>query len=486
MRRPKGGAINKRSVRDLDLRGKRVLVRVDFNVPVKDGQVTDDTRIQRALPTIRHILSEGGRPILVSHLGRPKGEPDPTYAMDPVAERLEELLGERVLKLDEAVGPEVETALDDWAEQGVVLLENSRFYPGETKNDPELSDQLASLADLYVDDAFGAAHRAHATTVGVAERLEELLGEPVLKLDAAVGPEVEEALDEWDGSGVVLLENSRFYPGETKNDPEFSDQLAAPFDLYVDDAFGAAHRAHATTVGVAERLPAAAGLLLEEEVDYLDGVLEDPERPFVAILGGAKVSDKLGVIRSLLGVADTLLVGGAMCFTFFKAQGYEVGNSLVEEDHLEEASRLVDEAGEKLVLPMDVVVADEMEEGAETEVVGIDEIPAGKMGLDIGPRTVELFEEHISGARTIFWNGPMGVFEIDAFAKGTEGVARAVARASAQGATSVIGGGDSVAAVAKLGLEDGMSHISTGGGASLEYVEGKELPGVSVLPDKGN
>jgi len=401
-RRPKGGAINKRSVRDLDLQGKRVLVRVDFNVPVKDGQVTDDTRIRRALPTIRHILSEGGRPILISHLGRPKGEPEPAYAMNPVAARLEELLGEPVLKLDAAVGPEVESALDNWDGQGVVLLENSRFHPGETKNDPELSDQLASLADLYVDDAFGAAHRAHATTVGVAERL-----------------------------------------------------------------------------------PAAAGLLLEEEVDYLDGVLEDPERPFVAILGGAKVSDKLGVIESLLGVADTLLIGGAMCFTFFKAQGYEIGSSLVEDDYLEEAKRLMDEAGEKLVLPVDVIVADALEEGAEARTVGVDEIPPDKMGLDIGPRSVEVFEERISGARTIFWNGPMGVFEIDAFAGGTEGVARAVAAASAEGATSVIGGGDSVAAVRKLGLEDEMSHISTGGGASLEYVEGKELPGVAALPEKG-
>jgi phosphoglycerate kinase len=394
--------MNKRSVRDLDLNRKRVLVRVDFNAPVKDGQVTDDTRIQRALPTIRHILSEGGRPILISHLGRPKGEPDPNYAMDPVA-----------------------------------------------------------------------------------KRLEELLGEPVLKLDAAVGPEAEKELDNWDGRGVVLLENSRFYPGETKNDPAFSDQLAALADLYVDDAFGAAHRAHATTVGVAERLPAAAGLLLEEEVDYLDGVLEDPERPFVAILGGAKVSDKLGVIESLLKVADTLLIGGAMCFTFFKAQGYEVGGSLVEDDYLEEARRLMDEAGDKLVLPVDVVVADRMEEDAESETVGVDNIPSEKMGLDIGSRTVELFEEHISSAKTIFWNGPMGVFEIDAFARGTEGVARAVAAASAEGATSVIGGGDSVAAVRKLGLEDEMSHISTGGGASLEYVEGKELPGVAAVPEKG-
>jgi phosphoglycerate kinase len=392
--------LNKRSVRDLDAQGKRVLVRVDFNVPVKDGEVTDDTRIRRALPTIQHLLSEGARPALISHLGRPKGEPDPKYAMDPVA-----------------------------------------------------------------------------------KRLEELLGGPVTKLDTAVGPEVGNALDELDG-GVVLLENSRFYPGETKNDAGFSEELAGPFDLYANDAFGAAHRAHATTVGVAERLPSAAGLLMEAEIDYLDGVLKDPERPFVAILGGAKVSDKLGVIESLLGVADSLLIGGAMCFTFFKAQGYEIGNSLVEDDYLQEAKRLMDEAGERLVLPTDVVVADAIEENAETRTVPVDGIPSGKMGLDIGPESVELFRGRISEARTIFWNGPMGVFEIDAFAKGTEGVAEAVAEASGGGATSVIGGGDSVAAVNKLGLDDQMGHISTGGGASLEYVEGKELPGVAVLPDR--
>jgi phosphoglycerate kinase len=390
--------MNKRGVKDLDVGDKRVLVRVDFNVPVKDGEVTDDTRIRRALPTIRYLLREGARPILISHLGRPKGKPDPKYAMDPVA-----------------------------------------------------------------------------------ARLHELLSEPVKKLDAAVGPEVEEAIDDWDGKGVVLLENSRFYPGETSNDPGFADQLAALADLYVNDAFGAAHRAHATTVGVAERLPAAAGLLMEEEIDYLDKVLEDPERPFVAILGGAKVSDKLGVIESLLGTADALLIGGAMGFTFFKAQGYEIGNSLAEADYLEEAKRLMEEAGDRLVLPVDVVVAEAMEEGAEPETVAVDGIPSGKMGLDIGPETVALFERHISGASTIFWNGPMGVFEIDAFAKGTEGVTRAVADSRA---TSVVGGGDSVAAVNKLGLEDRMSHISTGGGASLEYVEGKELPGIAVLPDK--
>lgn len=390
--------MNKRSVRDLDVRDKRVLVRVDFNVPIKDGKVTDDTRINRALPTIRYLLSEGAHPILISHLGRPKGERDPKYAMDPVA-----------------------------------------------------------------------------------EHLEGLLGAPVLKLDAAVGPEVEDELENWDGEGVVLLENSRFYTGETKNDPELARHLANLADVYVNDAFGVAHRAHATTVGIAECLPAAAGLLLAEEIDYLDSVLKTPERPFVAILGGAKVSDKLGVIESLLGVADSLLIGGAMCFTFFKAKGLEVGNSLVEDDYLEEAKRLMDEAGDKLLLPADVVIAEKMEAGAESRVVEVDGIPEGWMGLDVGPATVESFRERISAAKTIFWNGPMGVFEIDTFAKGTEGVARAVAES---GATSVVGGGDSVAAVTKLGLEDEMSFISTGGGASLEYVEGKELPGVAALPDK--
>jgi phosphoglycerate kinase len=389
--------MNKRSVRDLDVRGKKVLVRVDFNVPVKDGRVTDDTRIVRALPTIRYLLEQGARPVLISHLGRPKGEPDPNYTMDPVA-----------------------------------------------------------------------------------KRLEELLGAPVLKLDAAVGPEVEEVLAA-PGDGVVLLENSRFYPGETENDPEFSKQLASLADLYVDDAFGAAHRAHATTVGVAELLPAAAGLLMEEELGSLDKVLRRPERPFVAILGGSKVSDKLGVIESMLEVADTLLLGGAMCFTFFEAKGFETGNSLVEDEYLEEAKRLMEEAGEKLVLPVDVVAAEKMEEGAPSKVVKVEEFPADLMGLDIGPETVEEFRGYIADAKTIFWNGPMGVFEIDAFAKGTEGVARAVAES---GAVSVVGGGDSVAAVRKLGLENDIGFISTGGGASLEYVEGKKLPGIAVLPDK--
>lgn len=389
--------MNKRSVKDLDVQGKKVLVRVDFNVPIKNGQVTDDARIERTLPTIRYLLERGARPILISHLGRPKGAPDPEYAMDPVA-----------------------------------------------------------------------------------CRLEELLEAPVLKLDAAVGPEVEDALDA-PGEGVVLLENSRFYPGETENDPEFSEQLASLVDAYVDDAFGAAHRAHATTVGVARLLPAAAGLLMKEELDSLDKVLLSPERPFVAIVGGAKVSDKVAVIESLLGVADTLLIGGAMCFTFFKARGLETGNSLVEDECLEASKHLMDEAGERLVLPVDVVAAEEMEEDASSKVVKVEDFPRGSIGLDIGPETVEEFGGYVADSKTVFWNGPMGVFEMDAFARGTEGVARAIAKS---GAVSIIGGGDSVAAVRKLGLEDNMSFISTGGGASLEYVEGKELPGVAVLPEK--
>jgi phosphoglycerate kinase len=390
--------VNKRSVRDLDVRGKRVLVRVDFNVPVKNGQVTDDTRIVRALPTIRNLLERGAFPILISHLGRPKGGPDPEYAMDPVARKLEELLQVQVLKLD-----------------------------------------------------------------------------------ATVGPEVEEALDRWNGEGVVLLENSRFYPGETKNDPEFSKQLASLAELYVDDAFAVAHRAHASTVGVAKLLPAAAGLLMEEEIDNLDKALYGREQPFVAILGGAKVSDKLQVIESMLEISDTLLVGGAMCFTFLKAKGLETGNSLVEDDYLEETNRIMDEAGENLLLPVDVAVAESLEEKAPSKVVRVEEIPADCIGLDIGPETVEEFDEYIAQAKIIFWNGPMGVFEVDAFAKGTEGIARAVAKS---GAVSIVGGGDSVAAVRKLGLEDRMGFVSTGGGASLEYVEGKELPGVAVLPEK--
>jgi phosphoglycerate kinase len=389
--------MNKRSVRDLDVRGKRVLVRVDFNVPVREGEVTDDTRIRRALPTIRYLLEQGAHPILISHLGRPKGERDPRYAMDPVAKKLEELLGAPVEKLDVAAGPEAEEALDGWNGEGVILLENSRFYAGERRNDPDFSEQLCQLADLYVNDAFGASHRAHATTVGVASCSRPQPG------------------FSWSRSSTTSTRSSAPRSGPSS--------------------------------------PSSAG----------------------------PVSDKIGVIESLLEVADTILIGGAMCFTFFEALGYETGDSLVEEDYLEEAKRLLDEAGDKLVLPMDVVVAERTKEGVPSEVSKVEEMPAGMMGLDIGPETVEKFRDYIVGAKTIFWNGPMSVFEIDAFAKGTEGIARAVARSKA---TSIVGGGDSVAAVRKLGLEEEMGFISTGGGASLEYVEGKELPGIAVLPNK--
>jgi len=386
--------MNKRGVRDLDVGGKRVLVRVDFNVPVKDGEVTDDTRIRRALPTIRYLLQEGARPVLISHLGRPKGEPDQKYAMDPVA-----------------------------------------------------------------------------------TRLQELLGEPVEKLDAAVGPEVEEALDDWDGQGVVLLENSRFYPGETKNDPEFADQLAALADRYVNDAFGAAHRAHATTVGVAGLLPAYAGLLLEREVEELTRVRDDPERPLVVVLGGAKVTDKIGVLERFLEIADEVLIGGAMCFAFFRAQGIGTGDSLVEDEGIEMAKGLLrDPRG--LRLPTDLVLGDSFSADAERRPSEGVEVPAGWMGLDVGPETVGGYSEAIAGAGTVLWNGPMGAFELEPFAAGTRGVAEAVAEASGH---TVVGGGDSAAALAEFGLADRVDWLSTGGGASLELLEGKELPGVAVL-----
>ena len=390
--------MNKQTIRDADVAGKRVFVRVDFNVPLQDGQVTDDSRIRAAVPTIKALVDQGAQVVLASHLGRPKGKVQDGLRLRPVGARLTQLIRRNVPVTGDALGVGTEDAV-------------KRMRPGE----------------------------------------------------------------------VLLLENLRFHAEEEANDPEFAKALAAYADVYVNDAFGTAHRAHASTVGIAELLPAYAGLLMERELEMLSKLLESPERPFAAILGGAKVSDKLGVIESLLETADSLLVGGAMCFTFFKALGYEIGDSLVEDDYLEEARRLMGEADERLILPLDVVVAEAMEEGVETETVPVDAIPAGKLGLDIGHDTVALFGRHISDARTIFWNGPMGVFEIDAFAKGTEGVAKAVADSDA---TSVVGGGDSVAAVNKLGLEDQMSHISTGGGASLEYVEGKELPGVAVLPGK--
>ena len=389
----------KRSVAEADVAGRRVLVRVDFNVPLADGRVADDTRIRAALPTITHLLDHGARVILLSHLGRPKGKPDPAYRMAPVARRLSDLLGREVPALEEVTGPRVEQASAALPPGGIVLLENVRFEPGEETNDPELAARLARLADLYVDDAFGAAHRAHASTVGVARLL-----------------------------------------------------------------------------------PAYAGFLLQREVEVLSRLLAAPDRPFVAILGGAKVSDKLGVVGHLLERVDALVIGGGMANTFLLAAGMEVGASLVERDRVEDAGRIMQEAtrrGIPIHLPTDVVVARSLDDPGR--VVPVDAVPAGMAIYDVGPATVAAFGRVIAGARTVFWNGPMGVFERPAFAAGTRGVAAAVAEA----AFSVVGGGDSVAAVEQLGVADRISHISTGGGASLEFLEGKDLPGIAALPEAG-
>ena len=386
---------------DLDVKGKRVLVRVDFNVPLDEARhITDDTRIRAALPTIEHLLNEGAAVILMSHLGRPKGVDD-ALRLDPVATRLSELLGRPVKKVDDCVGPEVEAAARELGTGEVLLLENLRFYKEETANDPEFARRLASIADVYVNDAFGAAHRAHASTAGVADYL-----------------------------------------------------------------------------------PAAAGLLLARELDVLGGALENPERPFVAILGGAKVSDKIGVITNLLTKVDALLIGGGMAYTFLKAKGYEVGKSLLDAERIELAKELMAEAekrGVTLLLPVDVVIADDFSEDASTREVDVDSIPADWEALDIGPKTRQLFAEEVAKAKTIVWNGPMGVFEMAPFAHGTRAVAEALA---ASKGTTIIGGGDSAAAVQQFGLAERMTHISTGGGASLEFLEGKVLPGVAALAPK--
>ncbi|GIN62354.1 phosphoglycerate kinase [Robertmurraya siralis] len=394
--------MNKKSVKDIDLKGKRVFCRVDFNVPMKDGQITDETRIKAALPTIQYLVNAGAKVLLASHLGRPKGQVVEELRLTPVAKRLSELLGKEVKKTDEAYGEAVQAEVAKLNEGDVLLLENVRFYPGEEKNDPELAKSFAELADVYVNDAFGAAHRAHASTEGIAHHL-----------------------------------------------------------------------------------PAVSGLLMEKELDVLGKALSNPERPFTAIIGGAKVKDKIGVIDNLLEKVDNLIIGGGLAYTFVKAQGHEVGKSLLEADKIELAKEFMKKAedkGVKFLMPVDVIVADDFSEDANTKVVPIEEIPADWEALDIGPKTSELYAKVIEDSKLVIWNGPMGVFELNKFAGGTRAVAESLAEAN--DTYSVIGGGDSAAAVEKFHLADRMSHISTGGGASLEFMEGKELPGVVALNDK--
>jgi phosphoglycerate kinase len=390
--------MSKKTIQHIDVAGKRVLVRVDFNVPLEKSMVSDDTRIRAALPTIRYLLEHDAQPILCSHLGRPKGKPEGKYSLTPVAERLRQLLSRPVQMAPGCIGPVVE---------------------GMSKNIPRGS--------------------------------------------------------------VLLLENLRFHAEEEANDAEFAQALASLADVYVNDAFGSAHRAHASTAGVTAYLPAVAGFLMEKELAFLGQALAAPARPFVAVLGGAKVSDKMGVIHNLLGKVDSLLIGGGMANTFLKAQGKAVGESLVENDKLEEARTLLREGGSKLILPVDVVVADRLDAKAEKGTVGVDAVSTGWRILDIGPQTTKRFAQQLGTARTVVWNGPMGVFELEPFAAGTFAIARVLAELS--GAITIIGGGDSAAAVEQAGLAQRMTHISTGGGASLEFLEGKELPGVAALEE---
>jgi phosphoglycerate kinase len=397
-------SFNKKTVEDIDVAGKRVLVRVDFNVPQDEtGAITDDRRIRAALPTIQYLIGKGAKTILASHLGRPKGGPEPKYSLKPVAERLAELLGKSVPLAPDCVGDAVKGMVSSLKDGDVLLLENVRFHAEEEKNDPAFAKELASLAEIYVNDAFGTAHRAHASTEGVAHDL-----------------------------------------------------------------------------------PAVAGYLLKKELDYLGGTVENPARPFAAILGGAKVKDKIAVIESLLPKVDTLIICGGMAYTFLKAKGYEIGKSLLDEGNIEFAKRIMADAGDKLALPVDVVTVDGNPFGGDpsslnAKTVPADEIPADWEGVDIGPISIREFTAIIQGAKTVIWNGPAGIFEIDRFAVGTEGIAKALAESSA---TTIVGGGDSAAAVEKLGYADRMTHISTGGGASLEFLEGKVLPGVAALQNK--
>ncbi|MEX3746492.1 phosphoglycerate kinase [Lysinibacillus xylanilyticus] len=393
--------LNKKTMKDIDVKGKRVFVRVDFNVPMADGVITDETRIRAAIPTIEYLVEQGAKVILASHLGRPKGE---------------------------------------------------------VKEDMRL------------------------TAVGV--RLAELMAKPVTKLDESIGQVVEEAVANMQNGDMILLENVRFHAGEEKNDPALAEQFAKLADVYVNDAFGAAHRAHASTEGIAKHIPAVSGFLMQKELDVLGKALSNPERPFTAIIGGAKVKDKIGVIESLLEKVDHLIIGGGLSFTFIKAQGYDIGKSLLEEDKIDLAKSFIEKAkakGVQLHMPVDAVVANEFSKDAETQIVGVDAIPGDWMGLDIGPKTAANYAEVIKDSKLIIWNGPMGVFEMDKFASGTKTVADAMATTTGY---TVIGGGDSAAAVEKFEVADKMDHISTGGGASLELMEGKELPGIVALNDK--
>jgi phosphoglycerate kinase len=395
--------MNKMTIRDIDLQGKRVLVRVDFNVPIEGGQISDDTRIRAAVPTLKAILEQKPRAvILMSHLGRPKGGPDPKYTLAPVAPALAAQLGRDVAFASDVIGDVAGNAVANLPDGGVLLLENTRFHAGEEKNDQTLAEQMAKHGDVFVNDAFGSAHRAHSSTVGVTKYL-----------------------------------------------------------------------------------PSVSGFLMEKELNYLSTALESPERPFVAILGGAKVSDKIAVIEALLSKVDVLLIGGGMANTFFKAKGYAMGKSLVEDGSLDIARSLIEKGGDKLVLPVDGVIGDKMEEDAQTQVIDVSAgVPDGYAVFDIGPKTVELFGQKLKGAKTVVWNGPMGVFEKKIYANGTNQVAQLLAALTRGGAVTIIGGGDSVAAVEEAGLADQITHISTGGGASLEMLEGQVLPGVAALKDK--
>lgn len=392
--------LQKKALKDMDFTQKRVLVRVDFNVPMQDGKITDDTRIRAALPTIQYLLNTKAKVILVSHLGRPKGQVKEELRLDPVAKRLSEHLGLEVIKVDDSIGEEVEATV-------------AQMKPGD----------------------------------------------------------------------VLLLENTRFYSEEKKNDPEFAKALARLADIYVNDAFGAAHRAHASTTGVADYLPSCAGFLMQKEIDALGKAVTNPERPFTAIIGGAKVSDKIGVIENLLTKVNSLIIGGGMANTFLRAQGYETGKSLVEEDKVDLAKELIkmaDETGVELVLPVDVIIASDFNEDADRKVVPVSAIPVDWQALDIGPESIDIFSAVIRDSKTVVWNGPMGVFEMPPFAQGTFAIAEALAVSDV---ISIVGGGDSAAAVAKAGYENKITHVSTGGGASLEFLEGKELPGIANLSD---